>query len=111
MPQIQQMAAKFPASADRVFGTYLDASLDAAFTGAAVIMGARAGSEFRAFNGVLSGQILSTGPKWLIVQSWRASHRSQDDLDSTRILTFGPEAEGARIDLCRSISPTLILPA
>ncbi len=99
MPQTIRMAAKLPASPDRLFDMYLDQELHAAFTGAAVRIAPRVGAEFRAFNNALSGQILFLVPKRLIVQSWRASHWSQKDLDSTLILTFWPEADGARIEL------------
>jgi hypothetical protein len=35
----------------------------------------------------------------LIVQSWRSTHFSDDDPDSTLILTFTPLGETGRIDL------------
>ena len=38
-------------------------------------------------------------PKRLIVQSRRAAQWNPKDMDSTLILTFWPEGEGARIEL------------
>jgi activator of HSP90 ATPase len=99
MPRNLIMAAALPASPDRLFDMYLDPFLHAAFTGGSVTIASHAGAEFRAFDGALSGRILHLVPKRLIVQSWRVSHWDQEDLDSTLILSFWPDEEGARIEL------------
>jgi uncharacterized protein YndB with AHSA1/START domain len=78
---------------------YLDPVEHAAFTGAPVTISARAGAVFRAFNDVLEGTILQLVPKRLIVQSWRSPHWGPDDIDSTLILAFLEEGDGARIEL------------
>ena len=94
-----QFAAVLPATPDRLFDMYLDPSQHAAFTGQPVTVSAVAGSPFRAFSGVLSGAILQVVPKRLIVQSWRSPHWGESDIDSTLVLTFLPDTEGARIEL------------
>lgn len=99
MPRTIHIAAGLPASPDELFDMYLDPELHAAITGAPVSIEARAGGEFRAFDGALQGKILQVAPKRLIVQSWRASHWKAKDIDSTLILTFWPERRGARIEL------------
>jgi uncharacterized protein YndB with AHSA1/START domain len=99
MPRIIQLAASLPAPPDRLFDMYLDPAEHAAFTGAPVVISARAGAPFRAFNDVLSGTILEVVPKRLIVQSWRSSRFAPSDLDSTLILTFWPQEDGGRIEL------------
>ena len=93
------LAASLPASPGELFDMYLDAGLHATITGAPVSIGARAGAEFRAFDGALQGTILQVVPKRLIVQSWRAAHWKASDIDSTLILTFWPERRGTRIEL------------
>jgi uncharacterized protein YndB with AHSA1/START domain len=99
MPRTIQIAASLPASPDVLFDMYLDPAAHAAVIGAPVTIGAHAGAEFRAFDGGLQGTILQVAPKRLIVQSWRASGWKTRDIDSTLILTFWPEGEGARIEL------------
>jgi uncharacterized protein YndB with AHSA1/START domain len=99
MARTIQLAALLPASPDELFDMYLDAGLHAAITGAPVSVGARAGAEFRAFDGALQGTILQVVPKRLIVQSWRAAHWKAGDIDSTLILTFWSERRGTRIEL------------
>jgi activator of HSP90 ATPase len=87
------------ASPDELFDSYVDPQRHAAITGAAVRIGSAPGAEFHAFNGVLSGRILDVVPKRLIVQKWRSSQWTIDDLDSILILTFWPAPAGGRIDL------------
>jgi hypothetical protein len=78
---------------------YLDAAAHAAITGAPVEITARPGARFRAFDDRLSGTILQIVPKKLIVQTWRSVNFAPTDFESTLILTFWPQDEGARIDL------------
>ncbi len=99
MPRTIQLAASLPATPDRLFDMYLDPVEHSAFTGSPVTVSDRPGADFRAFDDVLTGTILQVVPKRLIVQSWRSPHWGSDDLDSTLILTFLPEAEGGRIEL------------
>ncbi|HYB20550.1 MAG TPA: SRPBCC domain-containing protein [Thermodesulfobacteriota bacterium] len=99
MPRTIQIAVQLPESPDRLFDMYLDPVIHAAFTGAPVTIAPKAGAEFRAFAGALSGRVLHLVPKRLIVQAWRAAHWGSEDLDSTLILTFWPDEVGARIEL------------
>ena len=99
MSRTIQIAASLPAAPDRLFDMYLDPIEHAAFTGSPVTISSQPGSPFRAFDDVLSGTILQVVPKRLIVQSWRSPHWGPADLDSTLILTFLPEGNGARIEL------------
>ena len=99
MPQTIQQSVTLPAPATRLFDMYLDAKLHTAFTGSPVIVSAKPGSSFRAFEGALTGMMLYTVPKQLIVQSWRSTHFYADDLDSILVLRFSPAGKSGRIDL------------
>jgi uncharacterized protein YndB with AHSA1/START domain len=94
-----QIAASLPAPPERLFEMYLDPVEHAAFTGAPVTISDQPGSDFRAFDGVLTGTVLQVVPKRLIVQAWRSSHWGVMDVDSTLVLSFLPEADGGRIEL------------
>lgn len=99
MTRTIQLAASLPASPERLFEMYLDPREHAAFTGSPVTISPEAGAEFRAFEGVLTGTILQVVPKRLIVQSWRSPNWTDNDVDSTLILTFLPEGDGGWIEL------------
>jgi activator of HSP90 ATPase len=78
---------------------YLDPKAHASFTGAKVKIGSTPGSEFKAFDGMITGKILHVVPKRLIVQSWRATHWKRGDMDSILVLSFWPEGNQGRIEL------------
>ena len=99
------IAASLPASPDRLFDMYLDPVEHSAFTGAPVTISATAGSEFRAFDGILTGRILHVEPKRLIVQTWRSANWPVDAVDGVVVLTFVPDAEGGRIELVHANVP------
>jgi activator of HSP90 ATPase len=93
------LAATLPSSPDRLFDMYLDPAVHAAFIGQLVSIAPRAGAQFRAFGGVLSGMILHVEPKRLIVQTWRSANWPGAAGDSVLVLSFSPQGEEGRIDL------------
>ena len=99
MARTIQIAASLPAPPEQLFDMYLDPLAHAAFTGMPVTVSMTAGSAFSAFNGVITGTILQVVPKRLIVQSWRSPYWGVSDLESTLVLTFLPDNDGARIEL------------
>lgn len=99
MARTIQIAASLPAPPEQLFDMYLDPLAHAAFTGMPVTVSMTAGSAFSAFNGVITGTILQVVPKRLIVQSWRSPYWGASDLESTLVLTFLPDNDGARIEL------------
>jgi uncharacterized protein YndB with AHSA1/START domain len=103
MRRVIQQSVILPAPAQTLYAMYLDPTAHAKITGAPVTIGAAAGTPFRAFDGSISGTMLTVVAPRLIVQSWRSVHFNDDDPDSTLILTFTPHAtslgEQGRIDL------------
>src|SRR5580698_2400991 len=99
MRSIIQQSIILPAPAEMLYAMYLDPELHEAITGAPVTIGSKSGDPFRAFEGNLSGTMLTVVAPMLIVQSWRSTHFNDDDPDSTLILTFTPHDEDGRIDL------------
>ena len=99
MPKTIVQSVVLAAAPGELFDTYIDPQRHAAITGAPVQIGPAPGAEFHAFNGALSGRMLEVVPKRLIVQKWRSSHWTVDDLDAILILTFWADPAGGRIDL------------
>jgi activator of HSP90 ATPase len=99
MPKTIQQSVALSATAENLYDMYLDSKVHAAFTGSPVTISPTPGSEFRAFGDMLSGRMLYTVPKSLIVQSWRAKHWKPEDLDSILVLTFWPQGDSGRIEL------------
>lgn len=99
MPKTIEQSAIFPAAAPRLYDMYLDPKMHEAITGSPVTISSETGSRFQAFNGMLSGTMLYTVPKRLIVQTWRSGNWRAEDIDSILVLTFSPSGEFGRIDL------------
>ena len=99
MPRLIKQSIVLPAPAKQLYSMYLNSRRHAAITGHKVVIGARPGAKFRAFNGALSGRMLQTVPGRLIVQAWRSTAFHKGDADSTLILRFTPKGRSGRIDL------------
>lgn len=99
MRSVIKQSVRLPETAQTLFQMYVDPALHEAITGGPVTIGVETGAEFRAFNGVISGQTLAVVTPTLIIQSWRSAEFHTDDRDSTLIISFKPEGEEGRIDL------------
>jgi activator of HSP90 ATPase len=102
MRSVIRQSIVLPAPAERLWEMYLDPAVHGAFTGAPVTIGSEAGAPFRAFDGQLSGTVLSVVRPRLVIQSWRSTKFADGDPDSTLILLFSPDAVAptqGRIDL------------
>ena len=97
--KVIKQSVVLPAPAKKLYAMYLSPRQHAAITGGKVTVGARPGAKFRAFDGALSGRILQTVPRKLIVQAWRSTKFRKGDGDSTLILRFTPKGRSGRIDL------------
>ena len=105
MPKLVKQAVTLPAPAKALYAMYLNPRTHQAITGGKVVISARAGSKYSAFNGMLRGRTLYTVPGRLIVQAWRSSGWKKGDLDSTLILRFTPRGGRGRIDLVHANVP------
>ena len=105
MTKLVRQSVTLPAPARKLYATYLSPRTHKAITGGKVVISARSGSKFSAFNGMLRGRMLYTVPGRLIVQAWRSSGWNKGDLDSTLILRFTPKGRKGRIDLVHANVP------
>lgn len=99
MYKIIRHIVTLPAASDELFDMYMDPKTHAAITGKPVIVDLKAGSEFKAFDGMIYGKTLAAVPKSIIVQSWRGADWKAGDRDSTLILTFLPAGNEGKIEL------------
>ncbi len=105
MFKIIHHAVTLPAPAEKLYDMYLDPKEHAAITGGPVIISPKPGSEFRAFDGMVTGKTVSVVPKRMIVQLWRGKDWKPGDRDSLLILTFSPEGDSGKIELVHVFVP------
>mgnify|MGYP002066531879 CR=1 FL=1 len=79
MRNVIRQSVVLPASAAKLFEMYLNPSTHHAITGAHVEIGDNRGSEFRAFDGALTGTILEVIRPRLIIKSWRSVNLIKED--------------------------------
>ena len=99
MSNVIKQSVTLPASARDLYAMYLNPKTHGAITGGKVVISARRGARFSAFDGMLHGRTLHTVPGRLIVQAWRSVNFKKTDIDSTLILRFTPKGKRGRIDL------------
>ena len=105
MTKLVRQSVTLPASARELYAMYLSPRAHKAITGGKVVISARPGSKFSAFNGMLRGRMLHTVPGRLIVQAWRSSGWKKGDLDSTLILRFTSKGKKGCIELVHANVP------
>jgi activator of HSP90 ATPase len=99
MRSIISQSIVLPAPAATLYETYVDPIRHAELTGAPVQIGIQTGAAFRAFDGAITGTMLSVRPPLLVLQSWRSINFHATDPDSTLILAFVPQDRDGRIEL------------
>jgi activator of HSP90 ATPase len=105
MTRAIQQSVVLKASPEELFDTFLDSKKHSAATGMPAKVSRRTGGAFSAFGGKILGRTLMTVPGKMIVQSWRASHWKDEDLDSILVLRFSKAPGGGRIDLVHAGVP------
>ena len=99
------MSDLIPASADRIYGAWLDGKEHAAMTGGAATAENRVGGAFTAWDGYIRGTNLELEPGRRIVQSWRSNDFPEGAADSQVELKFDPTDGGTRITLTHTNIP------
>jgi activator of HSP90 ATPase len=106
---IQQTVRFMNVSPEQLFDVFMDPEKHTRLTGAKVSVNQEVGSDFTAFNGVVTGKNLLIVPGRMIVQSWRGNVWSEADLDSIQILTFDEIPGGGQITLIHANCPDQLI--
>lgn len=100
---VQQV--KFKAAPEKLYDIYTDSKKHAAAVGSPAKVGKKPGSDFMAWDGYITGKILSTVPKSFVAQTWRASSWGKSDPDSFLILHFEKAKGGSRLTMIHAGVP------
>ena len=95
-----------PTSKQTVYNAWLDSKQHAAMTNTgAAIASTKAGDNFMAHDGYISGKNIELIPSSKIVQSWRSTDFSDDEEDSLIEVTFEDAKGGTLVTLTHSNLP------
>lgn len=89
---VQEMLFK-NATPQQLYELYMDSKKHAASTGASAKISSKEGGKFSAYDGYIEGRNLQLIKNKLIVQSWRSSDWSKEDVDSTFIIHLVPNGK------------------
>ncbi len=93
------VSATIPAAPKLVFDAWLSSSGHAAMTGAAARVSARAGGNFTAWDGYITGKNLKLVPGRRIVQAWRTTEFAASDPDSEIEILLEKAPGGTKLTL------------
>jgi activator of HSP90 ATPase len=100
---VQQV--KFKVGPEKLFDIYLDSKKHGAATGSKAKVSKKPGSDFMAWDGFITGKLLSTVPKTFIAQTWRGSDWKKSDPDSFLILHFEKAKGGSLLTMVHAGVP------
>jgi len=88
-----------PAAPQAVYDAWLDSAGHTAMTGGEAHATTHVGGAFDAWGGYIEGRNLELEPGRRILQSWRTSQFTDDDVDSEIEVLLEPTGDGTRITL------------
>ncbi len=94
-----------PATPREIYDAWLDSRGHGAMTGSKAHISARAGAEFSAWDGYISGRNITLEPGSRIVQSWRTTQFAKSDADSQIEVLLEPVKGGTKLTLRHSNVP------
>lgn len=99
------LSAILPAEPEEVYDSWLDSRGHSAMTGAEAHASAKAGAEFTAWDGYISGRNIALERPRRIVQSWRTSQFAETDPESRIEVLLEKVAGGTKLTLHHSNVP------
>lgn len=105
MPETLRFSLDLPVSPERVYRAWLDGYEHSRFTGSPAKIDARAGGEFTAFDGYITGKTLVMTPYNRIVQTWRTTDLPAGSPDMGIELRLEPTCLGSQLTLIHSGVP------
>jgi uncharacterized protein YndB with AHSA1/START domain len=98
-------SAVIPAEPAAVYSAWMSSKGHADMTGSPAKVTARAGSQFSAWDGYISGKTLELAPPARILQSWRTTEFAEDEPDSLLEVLLAPTKGGTRVTLIHTNIP------
>jgi uncharacterized protein YndB with AHSA1/START domain len=98
-------SALIPAPPEAIYAAWMSSKGHGEMTGSPAKVTARAGSQFSAWDGYISGRTLELKPPSRILQSWRTTDFAEEEPDSLLEVLLVKEKGGTRVTLNHSHIP------
>ena len=100
-----EVSILIPVSCNLLYDAFLNSQVHSAFTNSPAVINNRPGGSYSAYNGYISGVILSLDPGRRIIETWRTTDFHDDDEDTILQIDFIPEQELTRVVLTQTNLP------
>ena len=98
-------SANIPASPKQIYNAWLNSKEHSKMTGSKATTSIKVGRKFTAWDNYISGKNLELIPDKRILQAWRTTEFSKDDLDSHLLIKFEEVKVGSKVTLVHSEIP------
>jgi activator of HSP90 ATPase len=106
MSESLRLSTVLPVTPQKLYEAWLDSDAHAAFTGGGPArIDPRAGGDFTAWDGYISGKTLALDPFSRILQAWRTTYFPVDAPDSRLEILIEAEGEGSKLSLVHTEIP------
>jgi activator of HSP90 ATPase len=106
MTESLHLSTVLPVSPQKLYEAWLDSDAHAAFTGGGpALINPRAGGDFTAWDGYISGRTLVLEPSSRILQTWRTTDFPPGAQDSLLEITIEPDGQGSKLTLIHTEIP------
>jgi activator of HSP90 ATPase len=100
-----KLSANIPASPKQIYDAWLSRKEHSKMTGSKATTSIKVGGKFTAWDKYISGINLELIPGKRILQAWRTTEFSKDDLDSHLLIKFEEVKGGSKVTLIHSEIP------
>jgi len=100
-----KVIASIPASPKQIYDAWLSSKEHSKMTGSKATSSAKLNGKFTAWDNYISGKNLELIPDKRILQSWRTTEFSKDDLDSHLLIKIEEVKDGSKVTLVHSEIP------
>ena len=100
-----KLSANIPASPKQIYDAWLSSKEHSKMTGGKATASVKIGGKFTAWDNYISGKNLELIPDKRILQAWRTTEFSKDDLDSHLLIKIEEVKDGSKVTLVHSEIP------
>jgi activator of HSP90 ATPase len=100
-----KISATFPVKSKKIYDAWLNGKEHTAMTGSSATASNKIGGKFTAWDKYICGKNLELVPNKRILQAWRSTEFSKDQLDSYLLVKFEEAKNGTKVSIIHSEIP------
>ncbi len=102
MLETLKVSAALPAAAKVIYKAWLNSRQHTEMTGGKAVVSSKIGGRFKAWDGYITGKNIELVKDKRIIQLWRSSEFSENDLDSLLVVNLEDVSDGCKVTIVHS---------